>query len=407
MHEGEWVRMLDGAVDAVTSELIRVRRHMHRHPEPSGEERETTRFLAAELRAADFQVRLGPGDRGLLVDAGAGDATIGLRADIDALRIQDTKSVEYRSCHPGLMHACGHDAHSAVVLGALLALRELERAGRAPWPFRYRGIFQPAEETGTGALEMIEFGALQGLDGILSIHADPSRAVGQIGLRDGAFTAACDSLTITLTGRGGHAARPHESLDPIAAAAQLISSIYLFIPRGADSQDAVVVTIGEVKAGDNPNVIPEQAVLRGTIRTLDERVRARTRDHIRQLARGIAEASGVRVEVDLTAGSPSVQNSPAHNRLLHRACRVGVPVAEVAPIPRPSMGGEDFAFYQAHVPGAMLRLGIVGPSVGGSALHTPNFDLDERALAIGAKILARSAVLHAQPGQKEGEEIIL
>jgi amidohydrolase len=246
-----WLKVIDAAVWARETELIALRRTMHRSPEPSGEEHKTTARLTQLLTEAGFRATVPESGRGVLADQPDGEATelIALRGDIDALRITDAKSVDYRSVNDGLMHACGHDAHTAVVYGALLALRRLEDSGDSPWPLRYRGVFQPAEETATGALEMIAAGALEGVSLALSIHADPTREVGTIGLRDGAFTAASDGLSICIRGRGGHAARPHESLDPIAAAAQLVSSIYLFVPRGVDTQDPVVVTIGKVPCG--------------------------------------------------------------------------------------------------------------------------------------------------------------
>jgi amidohydrolase len=372
---------------------------MHREPEPSGEEHQTTLRLAALLGDAGFRTTVPDSGRGLLADPpiSPGAGLILLRGDIDALRISDGKSVEYKSARDGLMHACGHDAHTAVVYGALLALTALEGSDDCPWPLRYRGIFQPAEETATGAREMIEAGALEDVSLALSIHADPTREVGTIGLRDGAFTAASDGLSVCIRGRGGHAARPHESLDPIAAAAQLVGSIYLFVPRGVDTQDPVVVTIGKFHAGDNANVIPDRAELHGTIRTLDAGTRLRTRDHIRRLARGIAEVSETEIEVEFRQGPPSVVNDSAANGLLEQAAMLDPPAAKVRRIPRPSMGGEDFAFYLEQVPGAMLRLGCAPNAGKAPPLHSPLFDVDERCLAIGARILARAVVLGCRP----------
>jgi amidohydrolase len=215
-------------------------------------------------------------------------------------------------------------------------------------------------------------------------------------VRYGALTASCDALEITISGRGGHAARPHESLDPIAAAAQLISSLYLFIPRATDSHDPVVVTIGQISAGHNGNVIPERAVLRGTIRSLGREVRERTKSHIQQIARGIAEASGTKIEVRFEPGPQSVMNDEKLTDVLRAAAAELLGPRCVDLIPRPSMGGEDFAFYQEHVPGAMFRLGCSSPVVGAAPLHSSCFDLDEHALVIGAKVLARAAVLFAE-----------
>jgi len=386
----DWTDRLEAVIETSMPEMVRLRRHLHAYPEPSGEEFETTRFLIQTLTEAGFHPQPLPESRGVIVTvAEHPDAPmIALRADIDALRIQESGTASYRSQRPGVMHACGHDAHTAAVYGALLALREVRDL--LPRPVNWRVIFQPAEETSEGAVQMIQAGALDGVAAILSLHMDPSRAVGRVGVRFGALTAACDALEIHISGRGGHAARPHESLDPIAAAAQLISSIYLFLPRARDSHEPVIVTIGEVSAGHNPNVIPESATLRGTIRSLAEGERARTKDHIRQLARGIAEASGTKIEVTFTPGPGSVVNDSTLTELLRNAAGDVLGATAVDVIQRASMGGEDFAFYLNQVPGAMFRLGCAPLGVPGASLHSPCFDLDERSLAIGASVLARA-----------------
>lgn len=394
-----WAQQLDRFIEARAPLLFSVRRHLHAYPEPSGEERETSQYLNGVLSEHGLAARLGPDDRGVLVDPPRAEAgpRIALRADIDALRIQEARQSEYSSRRKGVMHACGHDGHTATVLGAILGLADAAEAGVLPWPVPWRAVFQPAEETGEGALAMIGAGALEAVEAILSVHMDPSRAAGRIGVRAGALTAAIDDLEIRIEGRGGHAARPHESLDPIAAAAQLISTLYLFIPRGTDSHDPIVVTIGQVLAGDNPNVIPGEAVLRGTLRSLRGESRERTKHHIRQLARGIAEASSTRIEVEFDEGPGSVENDPALTELLAGAAADFLGPDAVDRIERPSMGGEDFAYYLGHVPGAMFRLGCAASPAGGPPLHSPEFDLDERALVTGARILARAAVVWSNP----------
>ncbi len=387
--------------------MIELRRHLHTYPEPSGEEQETSQHLYQLLDEEGYQVRIGPHGCGVLVDPPAELETPGgvprfaLRADIDALLIQDEKQVSYRSCKPGVMHACGHDAHTAVVYGALGALRSLQSEGRLPWPINYRAIFQPAEETIAGAAEMIEAGALEGVDMILATHVDPARDFGRVGLREGVLTANSEAMRIRITGRGGHAARPHEAIDPIATAAQLINSIYLFVPRGIDSQDAVVVTIGQLVGGENPNVIPEQIELVGTLRSLCSRIRDQTMQHIRQLCHGVAAASGSHIEISFEKGIGSVKNDP---RLIHWLREAAVTVlapGHVDEIPRPSMGSEDFAAYLEHVPGAMFRLGATTPGREPTPLHTPNFDVDERAIPLGARMLAHAAILWSNPANAE------
>lgn len=390
-----WQSQLNAAIDVCTPQLVTVRRHLHAHPEPSGDEFGTSLYLHRLLSDAGFLVRIGPVGRGVIADfenAGTGPL-LALRADIDALRIQDAKDVVYRSQCSGLMHACGHDGHTATVLGALLGLQTLKQQGLLPPALNVRGIFQPAEETGKGALEMIAAGALDDVAAILSVHLDPTRAVGRIGVRYGALTAACDEVEIHITGRGGHAARPHQALDPIHAAAQFITTLYQSVPRAVDSQDAAVVTIGQVTAGDSSNVIPDHALLRGTLRTLSGTVRVSVKNHIHQLAVGLAEASGTRIEIQFGAGPPSVENDDALTDLVRIAGSDVLGSGQIDTIARPSMGGEDFAFYLQEVPGAMFRLGCASAVAGGAPLHSPHFDIDEAALTIGAKVLARAAVL--------------
>ncbi|MCA9201707.1 MAG: amidohydrolase [Planctomycetales bacterium] len=394
----DWQAEVDRAVDARFDQMVELRRHLHAHPELSGQERESSFLLYQKLSDERLDVRLGPEGRGVIADLrhppnGDSAPLLALRADIDALHLHDAKSVAYRSQCEGVTHACGHDAHTALVFGALLALTDAARAGAVPMPLAVRGIFQPAEEICTGAREMIDVGALDGVSAILATHMDPSRAVGRIGLRDGVLTANCDEMTITLRGRGGHAARPHEASDPIVAAAQLINALYLFIARRTDSQDAVVVTIGQIRGGDTANVIPEEVVLRGTVRTLDRVIRQRTFDHIQHLAHGMGETCDVRIQVEFGLGAGGVFNDRRLNQLLRGSAREVLGDGNVDEIARPSMGSEDFAFYLDHVPGAMMRVGCASPRVGGSPLHSPTFDVDEEALRYGAKILARSAVM--------------
>ncbi|QDU98640.1 putative hydrolase YxeP [Lignipirellula cremea] len=395
-----WSQLLDQAIDRRFPAMVELRRHLHQHPELSGHEQQTSLHLYQKLGDDGFDVRLGPEGRGVIADSvDAARSTSGwlaLRADIDALRIHDRKETAYRSQRPGVMHACGHDGHTALVWGAITALSDLRREGALPWETPVRGIFQPAEETCAGAREMIHVGALQGVRAIMAVHMDPGRQVGRIGLRPGVLTANCDEMKISIVGRGGHAARPHEASDPITAAAQLIQALYMHIPRSTDSQDAVVVTIGEIRGGDNANVIPEEVTLRGTIRTLDRTVRAQTREHICRLGAGIGQTCDVKVSVDFGLGSGSVNNDPQLIHLFRRASEDRLGAEAIDNIPRASMGSEDFAFYLDHVPGAMLRLGCASETVGRSALHTPTFDIDEEALRIGAGVLARSAIYWAQ-----------
>ncbi len=398
----DWRESLDRTIDDRFSQLVEIRRHLHAHPELSGQELATSLYLYQLLRDMGFAVRMGPEGCGLIVDRDAKPAKsrVAIRADLDALRIHDAKQVNYRSQNEGVMHACGHDAHSATVFGAITALKTLQDNGELPWDVAFRGIFQPAEETCAGATGMIKAGALEDVASLIAVHMDPTRQVGHVGFRTGVLTANCDEMEIVIHGRGGHAARPHEASDPIAAAAQLVNAIYLFLPRVTDSQDAVVATIGQIEGGDFANVIPERVTLRGTIRTLDRVVRRKTMEHICRIAGSVGQTSETKIDVQFGLGCKSVMNDAKVIQVLRLAAREVLEPDGVEEIPRPSMGSEDFAFYLDQVPGAMIRLGCTSERVGGSGLHTPTFDIDEEAIRVGARILARTAVYLADPDRE-------
>ncbi|MBI1355171.1 MAG: amidohydrolase [Acidobacteria bacterium] len=403
----EWTRRLDAEIDALAPLLRSLRRELHAHPEPSGQELLTTAKLETLLAERGLSSRRGPQGLGLLVDSPepVDGPRVALRADLDALRLQDGKAVDYRSQVDGVMHACGHDAHTACGLGAALALARLAAEGALPWPVPWRAVFQPAEETASGAYDMIEGGALDGVAAIFALHVDPSRPVGQVGVRDGAFTASCDWLEIVVRGQGGHAARPHESVDPIVAATQLIGALYAFVPRAVDSQEPAVLTIGRIQGGYSANVIPDQVELSGTLRTLSPAVRERVKQRIRELAHGLEQASGAQISVEFRRGLAGVYNDAAATAVVRRAARDALGPENVVEIPRPSMGGEDFAGYLERIPGAMFRLGVRSDRVGKEPLHSPLFDIDEAALAWGAKILARALILWAgETGKGDGKD---
>jgi len=403
--QNEWIRELDRTVDAFQDRMVRTRRHLHAHPEVSGEETETTRYLEELLASNGFSVRTGAAGRGVIAEsAGNGSGPrIAMRADLDALPIQDAKSVAYRSSVRGVMHACGHDAHAAAVLGAALGLDAAGKSGILPWPVAWRAVFQPAEETNQGALEMIEAGVLEGVAAMLALHVDPSRPAGTIGHRSGVLTAHCDEVHVLIRGSGGHAARPYESRDPIAAAAQLINAFYVAVPRSLDPRHTVVLTFGSITAGKRYNAIPDRAVLKGTVRSLDGDARLRAMERVREVAEGVARASGTEIEMTFKSGPPSVLNDPDLTDLI-RQCAVDLLGADrVQHIEEPSMGGDDFAHYLDRVPGSLFRLGCSPPGATAMGLHTPDFDVDERALGIGAKILARAVVRWSEPKARGSE----
>lgn len=401
----DWPTRLDELVAKSEQRLIEIRRHLHANPEPSGHETETSQFVAEQLLAAGMEPHVFRNGIGVFADLQIGRISaatplIAIRADMDALRMNDEKLVPYASQKPGLAHACGHDAHTTITLGAACAasaLRQQFTQTEPPDGLRLRFLFQPAEETSEGAQWMIEQGALDGVSAILALHVDPERTVGTVGVRHGVLTANCDEVDILIEGHGGHGARPHHSIDPIAASAQLITAFYQLLPRSVDSRLASVFTIGQINGGYAPNVIPEQVSLRGSLRTIDADCRETLKRRIEEIADGVRQMTGVRIQIHFLSPLRSVDNSPHVTPSLELAARDVVGFDHVTIIDRPSMGGEDFAAYLDHVPGAMLRLGCAAPGVEKAPfLHSARFDIDERALAIGARVLLRTACLLTQ-----------
>lgn len=390
----DWRLALDRHIESRAERLRDVRRHLHAHPEPSREEYQTTRFLADRLEEAGVPFSVVPSRRGLLAGTlNADRPLVAFRADVDALRIADAKDVPYRSTRDGVMHACGHDAHASMALGAVEALwacREVVPA-LAAW----RAVFQPAEEVGEGAREMVAAGAMEGVKAVAALHVDPERAVGRVGCRPRELTAFCHDLDVVVRGVGGHAARPHLSRDPLLAAAQFVTTVYQQVPRNVDARDPTVVTFGMIRAGEGCNVIPEEVSLRGTIRTLSRQASQRVAERLQQIARGLGEATETRFELTLSNSTDGVFNDPAVTATCTRAAVEVVGPGNLDEIRLPSMGGEDFSGYLDRAPGCLLRLGVAAEGRRAHHLHSPSFDLDERALALGAKILARSAVLMA------------
>jgi len=368
-----------------------VRRKLHAHPELSGLERGTTALLVDRLRRAGLAPRVLPGGTGLICDIGTGAGMVALRADLDALPLVDAKPVPYRSTVGGVCHACGHDAHSAVVLGAGLVLARAAAAGALPG--RVRLIFQPAEETVPGgAVEVVASGALSDVQRIFAVHCDPRLETGRVGLRVGPITAACDGVEVRLGGPGGHTARPHLTVDLVYALGKVITQVPGLLSRRADPRDGVSLVWGAVEAGVAGNTIPERGVLRGTVRMLRREAWDDAEGLVRRLIEEVVAPTGADAEVRYERGVPPVVNEETSVAMLREAS-----VAAVGPSApddtEQSLGGEDFAWYLDHVPGAMARLGVRAPEDSGPYLdlHQPTFDIDERALAVGVRLLAQVA----------------
>ena len=378
---------IEARLKAKDSLLVDLRRHIHQAPELSGNELATTAYISQQLDAGNIPHRIVADGRGIITDLlpAPGHPAIALRADIDALPIQEETNVSFRSHYPGIMHACGHDAHAAMLLITALALaREREL------PFAWRALFQPSEEQGHGALQLVREGALENVDGVLALHVDPNREVGKIGVTPGPRTAFCRDFVIEVLGRGGHAARPHTTIDPIATAAHLVTLIYQALPRSRDSRDPLVVTIGSFQGGHTSNVIPDVATLKGTIRALSREVALEASARVQQLAEATAKAFSAEVRVSFK----NLLNGMVNDEQISRACaeagRELLGAENVVCNDPPSLGGEDFADYLETVPGCMMALGVAFPDRGKTPLHTATFDLNEAGLAIGPRLLVRS-----------------
>ena len=377
-------------VKAHHDELVALRRDLHAHPELSWGEVRTTRLLRERLLAAGLAPRLLAGGTGLVCDIGTGDRVVGLRADIDALPIVDVKDVPYASTVPGVCHACGHDVHTTAVLGAGLVLAQLAEEGALPG--RVRLIFQPAEESArSGALAVVEAGEAAELERIFALHCAPRVEVGKVGLRVGAITGSADQLLVRLSGPGGHTARPHLTADVVYALGKVVTDLPAVLSRRVDPRAALSVVWGRVAAGRAANAIPTSAEAEGTVRCLDAGAWTDAPELVERLVHEIVAPYGVQAAVDYHRGVPPVVNDAASVALLGRAVDSVLGTAGRAPTSQ-SLGGEDFAWYLTRVPGAMGRLGTRVPGGPTYDIHQGNLRVDERATAIGAKVLAAAAV---------------
>ncbi len=381
--------------ERLRAELVAFRRDLHMNPELGRQEFRTTAAIKARLEQAGLRPRVMPGGTGLLCDIGATDPArprLALRADLDALPIPDTKRVEYRSTVPGRAHACGHDVHTTVVLGAGLVLAELEREGKLRRPVRL--VFQPAEEVMPGgALDAIKADALDGVGRILALHCDPKVEVGRIGLRQGPITSAVDRLELSLDGAGGHTARPHLTTDLVMAAAKMATELPAVLARRIDPRSGMSIVWGRIEAGHAANVIPQHAELEGTVRCLDLNAWHEAPDLVHEVIDQVAAMYRAKWELTYHRGVPPVVNEADSTELLRDAmtARYGAHTVEDT---EQSLGGEDFSWYLEKVPGALARLGV--RPVGDTSkrdLHQGDFDVDEGAIKVGVELFTSAALL--------------
>jgi amidohydrolase len=378
-----------GALDAPFLSFIRdQRRWFHSHPELSYQEAETAAHIIDELDALRIRYTypgVGHAVIGFIDGLDASRPAIALRADMDALPGSETTGADYASINPGVMHACGHCAHMAILIGAARLLAQDLPAG----PVRL--VFQPAEERGGGSQIAIADGALDGVAAIFGAHVTHEWETGKIMVRDGHVTAQSDAFTIKVRGKGGHGARPHEAIDAIVVSGFLIMALQTLVSRESNPLHPSVVTIGKVEAGSASNVIAEEAELQGSIRTSLDESRQRIHHGLKRMIGAAAELHNAAIDIEIRQGYPPVVNEPRSVSMARQAAVDIVGAEHVAAAEHPSMGSEDFSFYLQERPGCFVRFGARHPDWEPIPLHSPAFDIDERALGIGARFFDRVA----------------
>jgi amidohydrolase len=374
------------------SRFISMRRAFHRIPEPSFAEHRTQAKICSYLKGAKIAFKSGVGGTGVLADIkGSRGRTIALRSDMDALNVKEDTGLRFASRNKGFMHACGHDAHMAMVLGAGLVLKRLG----SDLPGRVRLIFQPGEETPPGgAIAMIKEGVLRSprVGAIIGAHVVASVPGGKVAFNDGAISAAADDFKVTITGRGGHGSNPHECIDAIVVAAQFVTALQTVVSRRVSALDNVVVSIGRISGGERDNIIAEKVEMVGTIRTKTPELRRRVPAMIRKLLNGTCSGFGARGTFEFISGYPPIVCDEKFSGLVKRACMDILGRSRVTGTEELRMGGEDFAYYAREIPGTFMFVGVGNKkSASSESLHSSRFDIDESVLKIGVAALAYSA----------------
>lgn len=369
--------------------LLDFRRELHRNPELSFAEFQSTARILTALREAGLDP-VPMEQTGAFVDVGQGPIRLGLRADIDALPVLEETGLEFASMTDGVAHACGHDIHTTVMLGVALTLKSMDDAGELRGKIRV--IFQPAEEKlPGGALAVIEQGILDEVPRVLALHCDPRIDVGKIGTRIGAITSASDTIRIEVNGRGGHTSRPHLTEDIVFAMSQIATQVPAVLGRKLDVRSAVSVVWGQIHAGSAPNAIPATGYLAGTMRCLDGEVWYAAGELLDATVRQVAAPYGVEIKMQHTRGVPPVINAPEATALIEDAARREFGSASIELTPQ-SMGGEDFAWMTQKVSGAMLRLGTRTPGGKTFDLHRGDYSPDEGSISVGVRLMAAAAL---------------
>ncbi|MCG8603978.1 amidohydrolase, partial [bacterium] len=365
--------------------------------ELSWKEFQTTLRLSEILHSEGLRVRPGIARTGLIADLPQKreGRTLAIRADLDGLPMYDAKDVAYASKVEDVMHACGHDAHCAMVIGVAKVLKRLA----VDLPGRVRFIFQPSEEaTPSGAHELVKSGCMEGVDAILAYHVDPEIEVGKIGLREGILTAHCNEFRLTILGKSGHAARPHHGVDAIYLAHRVVGALYDLVPDRSQNMIPAVLSLGKITGGTKANIIPERVEIAGTVRTIDEQSRREIFDAMEGRVRAITESAGGSFELEVLDHVPSVVNEGQITGLVRNVASERYGNDNIVDIEEVSLGGEDFSWFLTKAPGALIRLGVKTPSEEIRYLHTHNFDIDERAIPHGVALMATIATQYLLEG---------
>jgi amidohydrolase len=373
--------------ESVFERMVEIRRDLHRHPELAWQEEGTAERIGAALDALGISHRR-VCSTGVVADlpGASGGPVIALRADIDALPIREETGLPFASVHDGNMHACGHDAHTSMLLGAA---ELITRHGGLEAPVRL--IFQPAEEQGSGAESLVAEGVLDEVAMIFGGHIDPRFPTGTLLLTPGTVNASTDTFRVTVTGRGGHAGRPHEAVDAIVIASQIVNALQAIVSRQVDPDAPSVISVTKFHAGTAVNAIADRADLEGTVRAHDDAVRQHLIRSMRRIAEAIATANDAIALVEISEGSPAVVNSPEMLALARQAALEIVGEEQITRLPQANMGGEDFGYYLQHVPGCFIRIGAGCEGREFHSAHSSKFDVDEEALAYGAAWYQRIA----------------
>lgn len=383
--------------ETLAPRLIEIRRHLHANPELSGQEYQTAAYVAGVLSSCGLQVKEAVGKTGVIGELAGGNSDkriLAIRTDMDALPIDERTHLDFASRKPGIMHACGHDVHTTVGLGTAMVLSQLKEL----LPGKTRFIFQPAEEIAQGAGWMVKDGAMNEVNAIFGVHVFPSIPARTVGIRYGALTAAADDLEIFIQGESGHGARPHEAIDAIWIAAQVITSLQQAISRTQNPLRPIVLTLGKISGGRAPNVIADRVHMQGTVRSLHPDTHANLPNWIENIVASVCKTYGAKYEVNYRRGVPSVQNDLSLTHIMEEASREAWGSDRVLIISEPSLGAEDFSVYLEQAPGCMFRLGVGSSERLNYPLHHPQFEIDESAIVTGVVTLAYSAYKYWSSG---------